>query len=309
METRADNEAPDAGESVQDDTRFVPHSANHLTRAADRALLEAFAEFFAERDRSSVVLEMGCGDGFWMEALRNLGYENVVGIDTSRPALETAAHKGLNVRLGDLYDLEVDDVFDTALLCDTLEHLPDPKTALRRAHRALRTRGTLFLAVPVYDSVGEQLERRLRGVTRPMQCRQDDASHLHAFTEAALHALLDECHFSVERSYRVGNLMPGSESKVCRWTGGGRFGRWLCIVAQSRFYVDFGDDAEPPVQVDDALADPVVAEPAPRVAPYPQETEPPDHEAESDERDAAPRPRETDDDDPDATVLDPPIKG
>lgn len=240
METRTDNNTLEAPPTEEQESVF--HSASHLTRATDRALLEAFVEFFSAADRSSVVLEMGCGDGFWLEVLRNLGYRNVIGIDISPAALEMATQKGLNVRLGDLYQLEVDDVFDIVLLCDTLEHLPDPREALRRAHRALRTRGTLFLAVPVYDSLAEQLERRFRGVSRPHQCQRDDMTHRHAFTEPALHALLDECHFSVESSYRVGNLLPGKNSKISAWTGGGRFGRWLCIVAQTRFYIDFGDE-------------------------------------------------------------------
>jgi len=308
METRSDDEAPVAKRSAGEEEASVPYSAYHLMRATDRALLEAFVEFFAPRDRSSVILEMGCGDGFWLETLRNLGYENIVGIDTSRAALEVAAQKGLNVRLGDLYELEVDDVFDVVLFLDTLEHLPDPKAALRRAHRALRTRGTLFLAVPVYDSIADQLERRLRGVTRPKQCQQDDLSHRHAFTEAALHALLDECHFSVERSFHVGNRMPGKESRVSRWTGGGRFGKWLCVVAQSRFYVDFGEE-------DEKRRAPSGGEPQEPLVETPQR--PPTGETptppEATREDAASRtpepPPSPSDEDPDSTVLDEPVKG
>jgi SAM-dependent methyltransferase len=314
METRTGDDGQAVADSVGEDAGSVAHSANHLTCATGRALLEAFVQFFETCDRSSVVLEMGCGDGFWLETLRNLGYRNVVGIDASRPTLEVAAQKGLNVRLGDLYNLEVDDVFDIVVFCDTLEHLPDPKTALRRAHRALRTRGTLFLAVPVYDSVAEQLERRLRGVTRPLQCRQDDATHLHAFTEAALHALLDECHFSVDRSYRVGNLIPGKDGRMTRWTGNGRFGRWLCVVAQSRFYVDFGDESEE--QVAPAVTEePVVADSAsssePSDAPKTAPAESLDLEDAESAPSTVPKPsrRPASDDDPDATVLDAPIKG
>lgn len=286
METRTDNSSLEAPPTEEQE--FVFHGGNHLTRATDRALLEAFVEFFSTGDRSSVVLEMGCGDGFWLEVLRNLGYRNVVGIDISPAALEVAAQKGLNVRLGDLYHLEVDDVFDVVLLCDTLEHLPDPREALRRAHRALRTRGTLFLAVPVYDSLAEQLERRLRGVPRPHQCQRDDMTHRHAFTEPALHALLDECHFSVESSYRVGNLLPGKNGKVSAWTGGGRFGRWLCIVAQTRFYIDFGDEK---------LASSTEETP---FSPLP-ETSPPESASSS-----PPSPSE---EDPNSTVVDSSIKG
>ncbi|MDA1193151.1 MAG: class I SAM-dependent methyltransferase, partial [Candidatus Poribacteria bacterium] len=93
----------------------------YLTSPEHRALFEAFVAFFDKQSRSLAVLDVGCGDGYWMEVLRNLGFDRVIGIDTSMTRLEWAAEKGLNVRHGDVSQLDVLDQFDVVLFCDTLE--------------------------------------------------------------------------------------------------------------------------------------------------------------------------------------------
>jgi SAM-dependent methyltransferase len=223
------------------DTRM---SEVHLRDAMHAQLVRDFVEFFSDWDRDAYILDVGCGDGFWMETLRNLGFRRVVGFDCAESALERAAEKGLDVRQGDLYDFDVANAFDVILLCDTLEHLPDARDALARVHRALRTHGCLYLAAPVYESLRCRWARMAHGATREDQARSDDETHLHAFASTELLDLLEGLNFSVEGSAHIGNRVPWSKS-VRATRDGGRFGDWFRVAATSLFKVHGAPLVEP----------------------------------------------------------------
>jgi SAM-dependent methyltransferase len=234
-------------------------AGTHLTDPMQRVLTQAFVDTFSDWDRDARMLEAGCGDGFWLETLRNLGFEHIVGIDCSMPLLERAAAKGLDVRRGDLYDLDVIDAFDVVMFCDTLEHLPDPARALQRAHRALRTHATLFLMVPVYESVQCRWRRRWHRLDQMEQAQAEDETHVQAFSSASLMSLLDECYFRVDVATHVGNLVPARERPV-RWTRRGRSGKWLFVQATSLFHVGW-ETTDPPVESNVADANVQAEEP------------------------------------------------
>src|SRR5688572_14372892 len=48
-------------------------------------------------DKSARILEVGCNDGTFLAALREAGYENLVGIEPARDAVTAAHEKGLHV--------------------------------------------------------------------------------------------------------------------------------------------------------------------------------------------------------------------
>jgi SAM-dependent methyltransferase len=50
---------------------------------------------FLPDDRSAHILDIGCGDGTFLEALRSIGYTNVHGVDVSPSQVEAAAQRGV----------------------------------------------------------------------------------------------------------------------------------------------------------------------------------------------------------------------
>jgi SAM-dependent methyltransferase len=94
--------------------------------------------------------------------------------------------------VGDLLEaVYTDHTFDLVTFWDTLEHLPDPRQALREAARITRPSGTLVLSLPNPHS----LEARLFG---PCWAGWDVPRHLWWFPQSALVQLLDETGWSVQ---------------------------------------------------------------------------------------------------------------
>jgi ubiquinone/menaquinone biosynthesis C-methylase UbiE len=130
----------------------------------------------------SRILDVGCGDGYGSSVvLQDRDYARFVGLDLS-PAKLHAARQGLpssRVVLGDAEYLPFSDaVFDWVLSLETLEHLPDPLSALREISRALKPGGTLFLSVPVSSRFNAFLSENWMKLRRSGKFRE----HLQMYT-------------------------------------------------------------------------------------------------------------------------------
>lgn len=115
----------------------------------------------AGRDLSGKrVLEIGCGRGgfsCWL-ASQSPPPREVVAADFARTAVEKgrafAAERGIGGVTWEVADIQhiahADASFDTVVSCETVEHVPDPRRALRELARVLRPGGRLFLTTPNY---------------------------------------------------------------------------------------------------------------------------------------------------------------
>ncbi|MBI5623382.1 MAG: methyltransferase domain-containing protein [Elusimicrobia bacterium] len=113
-----------------------------------RCLLEIYGSLVP---RSSSVLEVGCGTG---ALLASLAPKRGVGLDLSPAMVEEARkrHPGLEFRAEDIAHPSGREVFDHILLCDVIEHLPDPGAALEglKAYAGAGTRLVLTSVNPVW---------------------------------------------------------------------------------------------------------------------------------------------------------------
>ena len=98
---------------------------------------------------SGRVLDVGCGRGYVLAALREYGFQ-VQGIELSELAVQHAREVlGLNVTVGGFDpDQYPDQSFDAVIFWHVLEHLPDVAAALQGALRILKPGGMLVIAVP-----------------------------------------------------------------------------------------------------------------------------------------------------------------
>ncbi len=96
------------------------------------------------------ILDVGCGEGFTLQRL----YENKIGkrlegLDHQKIAIEIGRkiHPHLKLETGTIYDLSFkDNSFDLVMATEVLEHLEDPKKALKELVRV--SKKYLLLSVP-----------------------------------------------------------------------------------------------------------------------------------------------------------------
>ena len=105
------------------------------------------------------VLEIACGRGGLANYLNSLPLppKEIVACDYSKAAIDIACtrfgSKGDRItwRVENIQALSFeDDSFDTIISCETLDHLPDPATALKELYRVLKPGGKLYLTCPNY---------------------------------------------------------------------------------------------------------------------------------------------------------------
>ncbi|MBK7977618.1 MAG: class I SAM-dependent methyltransferase [Deltaproteobacteria bacterium] len=109
------------------------------------------------------ILDVGCGDGFHLDLLREYGRPTwrLMGVDPSSLAVEAARRRGLDVRLARVEEIPVPDGgVDLVLLIQTIEHLAEPGAALVAIRRALAPGGRLVVVTDNTDSPDFTLFRR-----------------------------------------------------------------------------------------------------------------------------------------------------
>lgn len=119
-----------------------------------RRRILAILEYLAPITEQDVILDAGCGEGFYVMLLAELTPARIVGIDAN-PQLIHQARKWLGenprveLRVGDVASVPFPDQTFTKTICsEVLEHLPDPVAALHELRRVLRPGGTLAVTVP-----------------------------------------------------------------------------------------------------------------------------------------------------------------
>lgn len=108
-----------------------------------------------EKEKLKIV-EAGCGQGQWVIHLERQGY-NITGLDFSEPVIEKlrAEYPENEWVVGDVTNLEYGEgSFDAMLSWGVVEHFEKgPERALDEAFRVLGESGTLFITVPMHNTL------------------------------------------------------------------------------------------------------------------------------------------------------------
>ena len=163
------------------------YEKHHRERRAEGDFLfvpERIPLFQAAVGQGKRVLDLGCRSGALTRHF--LEGNEVVGLDVDRAALAKAETLGIQVVDANVEEpLPFPDAsFDAIVAGELLEHLQFPEALVAEIRRVLRPGGVIVGSVPNAFRLQGRL-RFLRG--RPPE---DDPTHLHMFSPAALRALL-----------------------------------------------------------------------------------------------------------------------
>ncbi len=143
------------------------------------------------------LLDVGCGDGLFLEIARAEGW-SAEGIEFSPSGARRASERlGRPIAIGDLArEGLLRDPFGVVTLWHVLEHLPDASSMLNAVLRRLAPDGVLVVAVPNIDNLFLRGAYRLARL-RPLPLYETGARepHLSHFDTATLSATLKRCGF------------------------------------------------------------------------------------------------------------------
>lgn len=122
--------------------KYKKYGDYHWIEYAKPTIYRRHADFVARWVRERPVLDVGAGDGLICSLLSG------VGIDCDPEAVRLANERGVDVRLGDAYDLPFSFDFAAVFLGDVIEHLEHPREALHQARKAIVAGGVLYVATP-----------------------------------------------------------------------------------------------------------------------------------------------------------------
>jgi len=101
--------------------------------------------------RPGSALELGCGDGYMLDALRDLGWK-VAGTERNQAMARHAREQlGITVHV-DGEERLPDQGFDLVIMFQVLEHLPHPLDTLHRCASLLAEDGKVVVGVPNFES-------------------------------------------------------------------------------------------------------------------------------------------------------------
>jgi SAM-dependent methyltransferase len=181
------------------DADFDAGGESHYAAETYARLVGRLTAHLPDRDGA---LDIGAGDGAFLERLLDLGFTSVVGLEPS-----DAARRGALARVRDAIREEAfeagmfgESSFSLVTCLQTVEHLPDPLAVCGEARRLLKAAGALLLVC--HDR--HAWSARLLGRRSPIY----DIEHLQLFDRTTLRALLERSGFERVEVHGLVNRYP-----------------------------------------------------------------------------------------------------
>lgn len=149
-------------------------------------------------NRRGAALDVGAGDGFFLQELIDLGFQSVLGLEPSAEACRRAK-TGVSPFLLNQSFRESDfrpGSLDFISCFQTLEHLPNPDRVVAGFHRLLAPGGMVYCVAHNFASWSV----KVLGVRHPII----NAGHLTLFDEETLKAFFEK-HFNVLAVFKIAN--------------------------------------------------------------------------------------------------------
>lgn len=148
------------------------------------------------------LLEIGTGTGIFLDRLAKEGFEERIGIEPSRAAIDAASPSVRPLIREGIFDPADFTAGSVSMVCcfQTLEHVPDPRSLAEATFRLLEPGGVLAL---ITHDVTAPINRLL-GRRSPVI----DIEHLQLFCPASLRYLLAGAGFSKTHIAPIKNTYP-----------------------------------------------------------------------------------------------------
>ena len=171
---------------------YTAHMVEQELPDYHRELTEKMVENYIDPlnlPKDAIILDMGCGSGYFLDSMKARGYTNLTGITLSLTDTKICRDKGHNIKNYDMsflpqkdgyYDESVDFIF----LRHALEHSPYPIFSLMEYNRVLKQGSKIYIEVPAPDG-----DRK----------HEFNLNHYSVLGHNQLAALLMRCGFDIDQ--------------------------------------------------------------------------------------------------------------
>jgi len=138
--------------------------------------------------KDSVIMDLGCGVGYFLDFMKEKGYTNLTGVTLTPNDVKICKEKGHNIKQYDMSFLPQkdgwwDESVDFIFLRHALEHSPYPIFSLMEYNRVLKQGGKMYIEMPAPE------------LTRKHEL---NPNHYSVLGITQLSALLDRTGFKID---------------------------------------------------------------------------------------------------------------
>jgi SAM-dependent methyltransferase len=171
-------------------------------QCAAQSYAHELAPYLSRLHNRNTAVDVGAGSGPLLPWLREIGFQNVIGVEPSRAAINAAPPSVRPMLREGMFGPELLDDVKPSLICSfmTLEHMDEPGLFVRTAHNLLEPDG--MIAVIVHNWQG--LLNRTLGLRSPII----DVEHLQLFNPGSLKTLLNLAGFTDIKIITICNSYP-----------------------------------------------------------------------------------------------------
>lgn len=157
-----------------------------------------------EENKSTNILDIGCGRGDLLRYLDEKTTLNLTGIDYAR----NIKSGNINFIQGDLYKHKFNNKFDLIVSLAVIEHVNDLNSFMRKISDLLDAKGVMIIMTVNQDSIIYKLSRHLYSLNmKEPFIRLYDQHHINHFSQRSLICLLNKHNFKIERSFHKNHVI------------------------------------------------------------------------------------------------------
>lgn len=167
---------------IDSDIYSEPKSQLHYSVIKPQA--QNFLNQFAIKEDSSVI-DIGCGDGYFLELLQEKGFKNVAGVTKGEEDIKNCADKGIKkIYNTDMTFTHIKEQYDVLWCRHCLEHSPYPYLTLHEFNRLIKMNGYAYIEVPEAEGYVKH---------------ENNANHYSMLTKRNWVSLILRCGFDINK--------------------------------------------------------------------------------------------------------------
>jgi SAM-dependent methyltransferase len=163
--------------------------------------LSALKEVLARLPKTAKILEIGCGSGFVLKALSEMGYKNVFGIEPSSDAVGNADKSVKDKIITDIFRAGIfqPQTFDFIFFFQTFDHIQDPNGFLNLCYQLLLPGGYIL----AFNHDADSLAVKIFGEKSPVI----DIEHTCFYSKKTIKKIFEKNNFQPIKIYSPKNLV------------------------------------------------------------------------------------------------------